>query len=119
MADMVGVHVPPFEKKWPDKVLEMERLLKNYVLSFNSALPGITTDAAAVAAATTETSTPTVNVTNRSIPLGKHTEGYPLLPTAFKASSYTKKLLENLFRRYLSSHYSAYQCVNIVPTIEF
>lgn len=92
IADLLTVSAPRFEQLFTNQVMEMKRLVLQYIkkLQVRESAHGPAADS------------------NDKQTLGTNTEGFPVLPAAFKLEECTKKVLEELYRQYLSQHYCEY-----------
>lgn len=95
MAEMFGVSASPFETQHSDEVSQMQRLLTNYVRALWQ---------------TSQSTTIPDNIRAEEsasrLTLQLVGIGFPQLSSGFEAKKYNKAQLEELFRRYLSAHYS-------------
>lgn len=92
-----------FEDRHPNEVGQMRRLVLEYVQHLQSLLRGT---ASAIA--------PVESSADAPMNLETTDDGYPILPSPWDASQYTKADLEKLLTNYLSAHYS--DQLNFMPS---
>jgi len=91
IADTFGVMASPFGKMFPQKALEMKRMVMNYVKALQAMLPA--TDGIPVSGPTADNTQAVVY------------NGFPKLPADFNLAGYLKSGLEDLYRSYIGAHY--------------